>query len=78
MASEKEFPELQGIEQVSSGWINKYILKFRLPNGRDYQYEAVSRKPLDVYKTSSKRRDRWNRRWTPCALWASRPRDRFC
>ena len=50
MASEKAFPEFQGVEQVSSGWINKYVLKFRLPDGRDYQYEAVSRKPLDVYK----------------------------
>ena len=34
MASEKAFPEFQGVEQVSSGWINKYVLKFRLPDGR--------------------------------------------
>ena len=28
-------PELLGIEQVSDGWIKKYILTDRLPNGRE-------------------------------------------
>lgn len=50
IVTDNKFPKLLDVEQVSSGWINKYILKFRLPDGRDYQYEAVSRKPLDVYK----------------------------
>lgn len=45
----KEFPELLGVEQVSSGWLNKYVLSYRLPGGREYRYEAVSRKPYDVY-----------------------------
>ena len=50
IVTDNKFPKLLDVEQVSSGWINKYILKFRLLDGRDYQYEAVSRKPLDVYK----------------------------
>ncbi|RNL40836.1 NUDIX hydrolase [Slackia equolifaciens] len=50
IVTDNKFPKFLDVEQVSSGWINKYILKFRLPDGRDYQYEAVSRKPLDVYK----------------------------
>ncbi len=43
------FPVLQRVNQVSSGWINKYILHYSMPDGRDYQYEAVSRKPYDAY-----------------------------
>lgn len=43
------FPKLLGVEQVSAGWLNKYVLTYRLPDGREYRYEAVSRKPYDVY-----------------------------
>lgn len=43
-------PELIDIEQVSEGWINKFILHFRLPNGSLHQYESVSRKGLEAYR----------------------------
>ncbi len=49
MKETEGLPELQNVEQVSKGWINKYILHYRMPDGREYQYEAVSRKPYDVY-----------------------------
>ena len=44
-------PELQGIEQVSGGWIKKYILTYKLPNGRQLKYDVVSRKELDEYRS---------------------------
>lgn len=45
----RETPELIGIEQVSEGWINTYILKYRLPDGRSFEYEAASRKKLESF-----------------------------
>ena len=44
-------PELFGIEQVSDGWIKKYILTYRLPNGRELKYDVVSRKGLEEYRS---------------------------
>lgn len=43
-------PKLLSIELVSPGWINKYILKYELPDGQVIEYESVSRKDLDHYK----------------------------
>ena len=45
-----ELPKLKNIEQVSSGWINKYILTYILPDGTEFPYEAASRKELDAYR----------------------------
>lgn len=45
-----ELPELEGIEQVSDGWLKKYVLRYRLPDGRELPYEVVSRKGLDEYR----------------------------
>lgn len=45
-------PILANIEQVSSGWINKYLLTYTLPDGSTYEYESVSRKGLDAYRES--------------------------
>ncbi|WP_245910423.1 NUDIX hydrolase [Slackia isoflavoniconvertens] len=44
-------PELLGIEQVGDGWIKKYILTYRLPNGRELKYDVVSRKGLEEYRS---------------------------
>lgn len=52
---QRETPQLKNIEQVSEGWINKYILTYVLPDGTDYQYEAVSRKSLDDYRAELER-----------------------
>lgn len=45
-------PELQGIEQVSSGWINKYLLTYRMPDGRPFTYEGVSRKGPEAFRAA--------------------------
>jgi ADP-ribose pyrophosphatase len=42
-------PELIDVDQVADGWIKKYVLTYRLPDGRDYRYESVSRKGRDAY-----------------------------
>lgn len=49
--STHELPKLKNIEQVSNGWINKYILTYTLPNGTEFPYEAASRKGLDAYRS---------------------------
>lgn len=49
-----EVPQLQDIELVSDGWIKKYILTYRLPNGELYEYESVSRKGLSDYSQALK------------------------
>lgn len=45
-----ETPELTGIEQVASGWLKKYILTYKLPNGKDKTYECVSRKGPEEFE----------------------------
>ncbi|MEG0322653.1 MAG: NUDIX hydrolase [Raoultibacter sp.] len=53
--SNRTVPTLQNVEQVSDGWIKKYLLTYRMPDGRPYQYEAVSRKGLEAYRRELKR-----------------------
>ncbi|WP_303727829.1 NUDIX domain-containing protein [Denitrobacterium detoxificans] len=48
-AQQMETPQLIKVDQVSDGWIKKYVLTYRLPNGREFAYEAVSRKKYDAY-----------------------------
>lgn len=43
-------PQLLDIEQVSGGWIKKYLLKYKMPNGEPYTYESISRKSLEDYR----------------------------
>lgn len=43
-------PRLSDIHQVSDGWIKKYVLTYRMPNGSTYQYESASRKNLEAYR----------------------------
>ncbi len=43
-------PVFKDIRQVSSGWINKYILTYQLPDGSSYEYESTSRKNLADYR----------------------------
>ena len=47
---EGKTPQLVDIEQVSDGWIPKYILHYRLPDGTMHRYESFSRKGLDDYR----------------------------
>ena len=45
-----ETPKLQSIEQVSEGWVNKYVLTYLMGDGRLHSYEMVSRKKLDALR----------------------------
>lgn len=44
-----DLPVLKNVEQVSGGWVKKYILTYDLPDGREVNYEVVSRKEIDQY-----------------------------
>ena len=43
-------PKLKSVEQVSGGWVKKYILTYEMPDGREHLYESVSRKDTDAYR----------------------------
>lgn len=43
-------PQLKDIEQVSGGWVKKYILTYEMPDGREHRYESVSRKDTQAYR----------------------------
>ena len=43
-------PKLVSIEQVSDGWVKKYILTYEMPNGSLHPYEVASRKGIDAYR----------------------------
>lgn len=45
-------PALESVETISTGWINKYHLRYTLPDGRPYTYEGVSRKGPERYETA--------------------------
>lgn len=47
-------PQLLDITCVSEGWLNKYLLTYRLPNGTEYHYESVSRKGPEAYAAALK------------------------
>jgi len=42
-----ETPQLEHIEQISDGWVKKYVLTYRMPDGRTRPYEMASRKSID-------------------------------
>ena len=44
-----DVPVLKDVEQVSDGWLKKYVLTYEFPDGRALPYEVVSRKGLDRY-----------------------------
>lgn len=43
-------PRLSDIHQVGDGWIKKYVLTYRMPDGSTYQYESASRKNQEAYR----------------------------
>ena len=49
------YPKFQSIEQVSDGWIKKYILTYQKPDGTLYTYESASRKSLAEYQAELER-----------------------
>lgn len=55
MDEEAREPKLHGIEQVSDGWLKKYLLTYLMPDGCPYTYEAVSRKGFEAYRRELER-----------------------
>lgn len=45
-----ESPVLESIEQVSDGWLKKYILHYRMADGSQHVYETVSRKGPEAFR----------------------------
>ena len=43
-------PILKNVEQVASGWVNKYVVSYEMPDGRLNSYECASRKPLEAFR----------------------------
>ena len=43
-------PQLHDVRLVSSGWINKYVLTYTMPDGSLYEYESASRKKPGAYR----------------------------
>lgn len=51
MGEIRDIPVLESVDQVCGGWIKKYELTYRMPDGSLYRYESVSRKNLEDYRT---------------------------
>ena len=47
-------PVLEDVRQVSDGWLKKYVLAYRLPDGTKFEYESVSRKDKEAYERELK------------------------
>ena len=45
-------PKLVDVEQVSDGWIKKYVLTYELADGTPHVYEVASRRRLDDFRAS--------------------------
>ena len=43
-------PKLRDVQQVSDGWIKKYVLTYDMPDGSVHPYEVASRKSLEDYR----------------------------
>ncbi|WP_165253478.1 NUDIX hydrolase [Adlercreutzia sp. ZJ304] len=54
MTNKLATPKLEHIEQICSGWVNKYVLTYRLADGSTYEYEAASRRGLNEYEAALK------------------------
>lgn len=55
MIDPSNLPKLEDVALVSDGWIKKYLLTYRRPDGTPYTYESVSRKPLEAYRAELER-----------------------
>lgn len=56
-SSELTQPQLANIELIDSGWLNKYLLTYKLPGGKTKTYETVSRKGPEGYERELRRGD---------------------
>ena len=51
-------PVLKNVEQVSAGWVNKYVVTYEMPDGRMHSYECASRKPPEAFQAALEARSR--------------------
>ena len=58
MDSTARKPVFESLEHVSAGWINKYVLTYRMPDGRTHVYESASRKKRDDYERELRAMDK--------------------
>lgn len=61
-------PTFEGIRQVSDGWVKKYVLTYKMPDGNSYEYEAVSRKSLEEYERELRAPDAASKKKHPDAV----------
>lgn len=50
MGATMQTPKLANIEQVSDGWVKKYVLTYEMPDGRLHPYEVASRKGIEAFR----------------------------
>lgn len=50
MRPDSPTPEFIDLELQADGWIKKYVLRYRLPDGTEYRYDSASRKGPDAYR----------------------------
>lgn len=50
MQSNSPAPQFIDLELKADGWIKKYVLRYRLPDGTEYRYDSASRKDPDGYR----------------------------
>ena len=50
MRSDSETPHFVDLELKADGWIKKYVLHYRMPDGTAYQYDSASRKGPEAYR----------------------------
>ena len=50
-----ETPKLVKVEQVSDGWVKKYLLSYELPDGSLFEYQSASRHNEAEYRAALER-----------------------
>lgn len=50
MRPDSPAPQFIDLELQADGWIKKYVLHYRLPDGTGYRYDSASRKGPDDYR----------------------------
>ena len=48
-------PELIDIEQVADGWVKKFVLTYKLPNGNLHYYHCATRRDYETYRDELER-----------------------
>lgn len=43
-------PQLESVTQICDGWVKKYVLTYRMPDGAAHEYEVASRKGPEAFR----------------------------